>query len=88
MSGRTNRFPPYILLFAVLFLENSTHAGKPGKLIDDDGGNQHRDNRKAKEQRNPPMGQRFLLFRFFLRTICKQGTEGRGLFLGTRCEIV
>jgi len=26
--------------------------------------------------------------RLFLRTICKQGTEGRGLFLGTRCEIV
>lgn len=26
--------------------------------------------------------------RLFLHTICKQGTEGRGFFLGTRCEIV
>lgn len=26
--------------------------------------------------------------RLFLRTICKQGTEGRGFFLGTTCESV
>ena len=32
-----------------VILENSSHAGKPGKLIYDDGSNQHRDNRKAND---------------------------------------